>query len=130
MADLTPTQLLIGMLGGDASASTELQPALGADQLAQLLADALVPDDQGRWTDDADYVATYDLNRAAGKGWRLRAGKVAMDYSMQIEGRGMSRSQMYDHCIAQAKEYERKAAPRSFRADGGMDPFFLWSRDR
>jgi hypothetical protein len=128
VADLTFTQQLIGMLGG--SADTEAEPALGADTLTLLLADSLVPDDHGRFTPDPEYVETHDLNRAAGKGWRLKAAKVAGDYSFTIEGRTLNRKEMYDNFIAQAKSYESRAQVRSFRADGGMDPFFLWSRGR
>jgi hypothetical protein len=121
---------LIGMLGGDSTAGTEAEPALGADALTQLLADSLTPDEHGRWTDDTEYVETHDLYRAAGKGWRLKAAKLAMDYTVTIEGRGLNRKEMYDNAIELAKSFERRAQPRSFRADGGMDPFFLWERGR
>lgn len=127
---MTFKQQLIAMLGGDATSSAEAQPALGDDQLTQLLADSLIPDDNGRWTDDPEYVETHDLNRAAGAGWRLKAAKVATDYTISVEGRTLNREQMYENCIKQAQAYERKAQPRSFRADGGMDPFFLWQRGR
>lgn len=130
MADLTFKSQLIGMLGGDATAGTEAEPALGDDTLTLLLNDSLVPDEHGRWTDDSEYVETHDLNRAAGRGWRLKAAKLAMDYTVTIEGRGLNRKEMYDNAIALAKDFERRAQPRSFRADGGMDPFFLWERGR
>lgn len=113
------------MLGG-----VDANPALDENTLQTLLDDSLIPDQHGRWTDDGQYEETHDLNRAAGKGWRLKATRVATDYSIQIEGRGMSRSDMFTHFIALAKSYEAKAQPRSFRADGGMDPFFLWERGR
>lgn len=114
----------------EAMIANTVQPVLTEDEIETLLFYALVPDSQGRWTDDADYVETFDLNKAAAEGWRRKAGKVAADYSITIEGRGLNRDEMMANMLKMAETYEKRKQVRSFRADGGMDPFYLWSRER
>lgn len=58
----------------------------------------------------ADGVTTVytgaDLNIAASTGWQWKAGKVAGDFSVSLEG-GMkfAREQVYAHCIDMANEF-------------------------
>jgi hypothetical protein len=118
---MTAQEKLVSMLGG-----ADAQPALTTDELAQLLADAQTRDSEGRWTDDADYVETYDLNLAAARGWRLKAGRVAADYSIKIEGRELDRGEMVKNFLMMARDYARRARPSSVGMSRSDDA--LWSR--
>jgi hypothetical protein len=118
---LTDTDRLGLMLANTA------EPILDADAMETLLAESKIRDQNGRWTDDPQYVLTYDLNRAAGRGWRIKAGRVAADYDLKLEGRELSRAQMIEHFLTMAKEYEKKAGVRSVTLrDPGVNE--LWSR--
>jgi hypothetical protein len=122
MTVLTSQQQLELML------ANTLQPVLDQDALDTLLADAQIRDTHGRWVDDPDYVETYDLNRAAGKGWRIKAGMVAADYTITVEGRALNRAEMIEHFLTMAKQYEKKAGVRSAKLTDDADRTTLWTR--
>jgi hypothetical protein len=116
----TPAETLTLMLGGDQ------EPTLGTDVIDDLVTDATIRDSFGRWTTDADYVPTYDLNRAAEKGWRMKAGRVAAAYNFVIEGRQVDRGEMIKNFLTMATEYGKRKMVRSARLSDDSDREALW----
>jgi hypothetical protein len=98
---------LIAMLGGD-----DAMPALTSEELAQCLTGAAIPDSAGLPPADPHWEPSYDMNRAASSGWVLKAGKVAADYTITIEGRELNRAQMIDNFLKLSKQYIGMAQPR------------------
>lgn len=72
-------------------------PVLTSGELDLLLADNQVDD------------ATWDLYRAAAEGWRWKAGRVAARFDVADEAAQAKRSQLYEHCRSQAREYDARA---------------------
>jgi hypothetical protein len=118
MTDLTPEVQLLALVGG-----TDAVPPLTSDELAQCLLFGAVPDEDGLFIEDPHWVPTYDLNRAAASAWRLKAAKVASDYTITIEGRELNRSQMIDNFLKLAKEYKSLQQPRYSTASGALPPW-------
>lgn len=48
---------------------------------------------------------TVDLSAAAAEGWRIKAARVAEWYDVNIDGRGLSRSQVLRHCNNMVRLY-------------------------
>jgi hypothetical protein len=105
------------MVGGAAD------PQLSADELAQCLIDAAVPDNNGNFINDDAWLPGYDFHRAAASGWRLKAAKVAADYSVTIEGRDLNRGQMIDNFLKMAAEHDAKSQPRYMSAPDSLEPW-------
>jgi hypothetical protein len=82
---------LNGLLSGE--------PALDSNMIDALLEDYLRSD------------GIYDLNAAASEGWYHKAALVSGDYDLSLDGEGLSRSQVYTHCIELAKNYAKRALP-------------------
>lgn len=121
---MTPAQILGLMLGDGA------EPVLAPDTITQLLAQNQVRDEAGRWTTDAGYIPTYDLNRAAAQGWRMKAAKVANGYTVKIEGRELNRAELVQNFLTMAKEYAKLAPMRSSGLQDPLDRTLLWSRSQ
>lgn len=97
-------------------------PALDAEELEELLDDHATVDADGRAPTDADWVGTFDLNRAAAAGWRRRAGKVAGDYDVNADGRSLSRSKVRESFLAMAEQYDALAAGGATTLDVSAAP--------
>jgi hypothetical protein len=54
------------------------------------------------------------MHRAAAAAWRMKAAKVAADYTITIENRELNRGQMVDNFLRMAQEHARLAQPRFF----------------
>jgi hypothetical protein len=113
MAVLTDRDVLGLMLANDK------EPILSADTISALLERAQVRDDYNRLPGEDDYVPTYNLNVAAARGWRMKAARVAADYDLDVDQKGLTRSQMIKQMLQMANEYARLGAPmtRAFGAD-------------
>jgi hypothetical protein len=103
------------------SALTDLKLILGPEEpvitdpdLQSILDANRVRDDDGFYVGDTAYVTTYDMNRAAAKAFRVKAARVAAEYDVSIEGRSLMRSYMYRQLMDMAREYAKRAQPRSF----------------
>ena len=105
MATLTDRDVLGLMLANDK------EPILTADTLTALLERAAVRDDHNRLPGDDGYVPTYNLNVAAARGWRMKAARVAADYDLDVDQKGLTRSQMIKQMLQMASEYARLGAP-------------------
>ena len=96
------------MLGSDS------EPTLTPEALADCLLIGAVPDSNGQYLDDDDWVPSYDFHRAAAEGWRRKAALVASDYSITIEGRELNRAQMVENFLKMASAEASLAQPRYF----------------
>jgi hypothetical protein len=114
---VTAEEKLLSMVGGAAN------PVLSPDELAQCLLDSAVPDSAGFYINDDEWVPGYDFHRAAAAAWRLKAAKVAADYSVTIEGRELNRGQMIDNFLKMAAEHDTKAQPRYMAAPDTLEPW-------
>jgi len=54
------------------------------------------------------WVQTFDLYLAAADIWEEKASKLAPNYDMSADGASLSRSQAYDHAIAQIKQCRKR----------------------
>lgn len=69
--------------------------------------DETVVDGTVTWENSGDYlwVLTYQLGIAAREGWLWKAAKVVAEYDVDLGSVDATRSQQYQHCIAQANRY-------------------------
>lgn len=107
---MTAEERLLSMIGGEA------EPQLSAEDLADCLLRAAVPDSDGFFTQDEAWVPGYDFHRAAADAWRRKAAKVAGDYSITIEGRELNRAQMVENFLKMASAEASLAQPRYMAA--------------
>lgn len=107
---MTPEEQLISL------AAADKEPFLTVSELVQCLQDSAVPDQNGTPPDDPHWEPAYDMNRAAAKAWRLKAGRVAADYTVTIEGREINRGEMVANFIQMANMYAKLAQPRYLAA--------------
>jgi len=70
-------------------------PPLTADDMTALVDIARRPD------------GTYNLNRAAAEGWRWKAGRIAGNYNLSIDGTTVNKGDLLDHCERMVKMYSR-----------------------
>lgn len=80
-------------------------PTISAVDFELLVTYAQIRDSAGVRPSDAGWVPTYDLNRAAARGWRWKAAKIASVYNVSGDGRSLSRAQWFDHCLEMVKLY-------------------------
>lgn len=76
-----------------------------------LKSDVIVWDGSVIWIDSGtEWLPTWDLEAAAGAGWRLKAAKAAGRFDYTDEGQSFSRSQVVRACIAMAEQHEARAS--------------------
>ncbi len=102
---MTEEQALVRL--GRMTAASE-DPALDAEELADLLALSAVADGEGLAPSDDTWTPTWDLNRGAAEGWRWKAAKAASRFDFQADGASYNRSQVVAHCERMAAQYRRK----------------------
>lgn len=88
----------------DKVASTS-RPVLAEATVAALLDAYPMPDADGREPQDTDWVGTWDLNAAAAEGWRMKAGKVAGDFSFSADGSSYQKADVLAHCLEMEAKY-------------------------
>jgi hypothetical protein len=72
-----------------------------------------VPDIDGYWPDEVDWLPSYDLALAASEIWSEKAAAVAANFDFDADGAAFQKSQ-------QVEQYERQARRwRSLRQPGG-----------
>ena len=75
---------------------------------------------------EAGAIISYNLNRAAAAGWRLKAAKVANRYDVDIDRyQKFMRSQLVKHCLKMAQQFSGRT-PQALLISGGytntLDP--------
>lgn len=61
--------------------------------------------------DNDDWIATYDLHRAAADVWSEKAGAVAEDYAFRADGGQYSREQVMEHYQRMARYHLARRKP-------------------
>ncbi len=59
------------------------------------------------------WIPTYDLNSAAADIWQEKAASLAPDFDFSADGSSISRSQVYEHAMQQARYYRGRRAAQS-----------------
>lgn len=85
-----------------------VEPTLDAAEITDLLSMSRLCDAAGLAPTATGWAPTFDLSRGAAEGWRWKAAKVSPSFTFSTDGQQFTRSQIYDHCIAQAAEYAKK----------------------
>jgi hypothetical protein len=69
---------------------------------------ATVTDGNLTWElyDVAPWTPTWSINRGAGAGWRIKAGKAAHEFSFSAGTDRFGTNELLDHCLKMAKEYD------------------------
>ena len=86
----------------------DTDPQLTQAEIDDLLQLAKRADAYGLGPDDPDWTPTYDLNAAAAEGWRWKAGKATGRYDLSDGGDSLSRSQVREACLEQARTFDAK----------------------
>ena len=84
---------------------TGFAPLTDAELLA-LITWSKRTDKYGVAPSEDDWIPTYALNAAIAQGWRIKASRLAGKYDMSEDGLKVNRSQMLEHCLKMAKEYD------------------------
>ena len=59
---------------------------------------------------EAGEITSYNLRKAAGEGWLLKAAKVANRYDVDVDRfQRLKRDQLIKHCLEMAKQYSGKS---------------------
>lgn len=102
----------------------DVDPQLAALDLEYLLNQARRVDDNGRVYTDPDWVATYNLNFAAARGWELKAAKCSNRFNFSSDVNSFQRKQTFDNCIKMAETYNKRGGNTTMElsADYMYDP--------
>jgi|GEM_PF-1550192 len=85
------------------------EPALSSADLTALVNACKRADDDGNAPSDDAWAPTYSLNAAIAQGWRIKASRLAMAYDMADDGISRRRSQMIEHCLKMAAEFDKQS---------------------
>jgi len=89
-------------------AASDTDPTLSDAELEEILAAAARPDVDGLLPTDTGWTGTWDLAFAAAEGWRWKAGKVSERFAVNLDGAGLQRQQLFEHCLEMAARYARR----------------------
>lgn len=101
-------QRLISDLGNDSDPDVSLTDA----ELQRLLDESTVPDPLGLPPADPAWTPTWDLNRAASEGWRLKASRLATTgTTVSMTGERGPDDYRYLNAVRQAEYYAARRRP-------------------
>lgn len=102
---------------GDMVAATT-RPVLDVAALGRLLDASAIPDPIGTSPEDtANWVPTWDLNRAAMEGWRRKAAAVAADFSFTADNASYSKGDVLANMERMVAMYAAKVSGSSGAPD-------------
>lgn len=114
-------------------AVTDLAPTLTTAQVEAIVDRCARPDPDGNTPDADDWTATYDLNAATAMAWERKAALTATTkFDINIDRQELSRSQVYGHCVAEAKRYRSRivgTVRRSQPENHGLAGYEVVSKD-
>lgn len=84
-------------------------PVLTSGEVDDLLDQARRADSNGLAPGDASWTPTWHFASPAAAGWRLKAGKVANEFSFTSDGQTHNRNEVFEMCMAMADRYARGA---------------------
>jgi len=76
-------------------------------------------DSQGLDPEADGWLGLWDIRGASRKGWLLKAAKVVSDVDYDVDGAKYTQSQLTDHCLKQAAQYE-DAGSLTIEGVGGL----------
>lgn len=82
-------------------------PALTVAEVDDLLLQSRRADVYGVPPTYAGWVPTYSFASAAAAGWRLKAAKVAAEFSFTSDGQTHNRNEVFEMCLKMADRYAR-----------------------
>ena len=92
-------------------AATDLEPSLTQPEVETLVDRSARRDIDGTQPGDADWIETYDLNVATALAWERKAALTATSkFDISVDNQTLTRSQVYQQCMAQAAHYRGKNA--------------------
>lgn len=92
-------------------AATEQAPTLTTPEVEKIVDRSARRDIDGTPPGDADWIETYDLNTATALAWERKAALTATSkFDIAIDNQTLTRSQVYQQCMAQAAHYRGKNA--------------------
>lgn len=74
------------------------------------------------WTENDDWIATYDLAAAAADLWAERASTLAQDYAFSADGGNYSRNQAYEQYMRQSRYWSSRRRPGTIKLFMSPDP--------
>lgn len=91
--------------------ATDKEPTVGEEAVADIVDRSARMDDDDNAVLSDDWTPTYDLNSATALVWERKAALTATaKFDVSIDGQTLTRSQIYDHCMAQAKTFRARVA--------------------
>lgn len=102
--DRTAVVARVTMLGAVAE-----RPVVTADEVGTVVDAYALVDTNGNAPSATDWTPTYDVSGAVAEVWRVKAARVAGDYSFSADGASYSKADVMAHCL----EMEAKFAAMS-----------------
>lgn len=90
----------------DASVS----PVVSASEVSEILLSSRTPDSDGNLPGDTEWEETFDINKAVASVFEVKASRVSGKFDLNVDGQDLSRSQQYQHYVAQAAAWRQKQA--------------------
>lgn len=81
------------------------RPVLSDTDLDALLDRVAVADTQGRAPGSDGWEAAYDVNQASARAWRVKAGRVAGDFTFSADGATFNKADLMAHCLEMEHTY-------------------------
>lgn len=93
----------------EGQAATDVAPTLTTPQVEALVERSARADIEGNTPGTEGWWPTYDLNAATALAWERKAALTATTkFDIDVDGQQLTRSQVYDHCMAQAAVYRSR----------------------
>lgn len=90
--------------------ASDVAPTLSAAEIDACLVRSRRTDVYGLVYTDASWTPTWDLNAGAAHGWRLKAAKVAAEFSFSTDGQSFNRSEQVKAFMDLAAMYRNRIA--------------------
>lgn len=104
----------VTLLGATAS-----RPALTAEEVSGILDQYAIPDANGNAPQATSWVETYDVHAAVAECFRVKAGRVAGDFSFSADDTSVSKGDVLAHLLDMEAKYAAMAGSASGVGTGG-----------
>lgn len=92
----------------EAYANTDDFPALTPKQLTLCVRAARRRDGAGLEPTETGWSPSFDIPAGVAVAWRLKAANAAAKFDYSTQNQSFKRSQVYEQCLSQAAEWERR----------------------
>lgn len=93
--------------------AVDRRPTLTAPEVGAVVDAHPITDSAGRGSGTTDWDPTYDVNAATAEVWRIKAGRVAGDYSFTADDASFSKGDVLAHCLEMEAKYAAMAGSPS-----------------